>query len=60
MTYEKMLNTIMGFAKSQGFYGALYQQIIRLVSADATYRTMFEDLARQFHDEVDLVLYFEQ
>ena len=58
MNREQILKTILMLARSQGFYGRLYRDIM---SADEDDRECFLNLleAQNFSNELDLIYYFE-
>ncbi len=60
MTYNKMKKTIEDLSRTQGFYGRLLERIIEIENNEPFNLIALEDLARQFNDTVDLVLFFEQ
>ena len=57
MDREKIIETIKGLAKGQGFYG----RVLDFIENDPRSEELMQDLvAQNFGDVVDLVLYFEQ
>ena len=58
MNREQILDIILDLARSQGFYGKLYHDII---DADEDDRECFlnELEAQNFSNELDLIYYFE-
>ena len=58
MNREQILDTILDLARSQGFYGRLYRDIM---DADEEDRECFlsELEAQNFSNELDLIYYFE-
>lgn len=61
MNREQILKTISGLAKSQGFYGRLLMNLADLKSNDPEKyeKAMSELEAKNFKDELELILYFE-
>lgn len=57
MKREEILETIRSLAKSQGFYGRLYETIADGSEEAEDFLTLLEE--KNFADAVDLVLYFE-
>ena len=59
MDREQIMQIIRDLAKSQGFYGRLYDCIASLEAEQQDkYLTYLEE--QNFKDTLDLVLYFEQ
>lgn len=57
MNREQIINTIRNLAKSQGFYGRLYEA---LCSSEEDYEEIMFMLERQnFKDDIDLIMFFE-
>lgn len=61
MKMPEILATIKSLAKSQGFYGRLYEHIMETKQVDPdNYQRICDNLEVQhFRDAVDMVLYFE-
>ena len=56
MKKQEILDTIKMLAKSQGFYGRLYEQIMTAENKDE----ILEELEnKEFKDTLDLVFFFE-
>lgn len=56
MKKQEILDTIKMLAKSQGFYGRLYEQIMTAENKDG----ILEELEnKEFKDTLDLVFFFE-
>lgn len=62
MKINEILEAILGLARSQGFYGRLYEELIAIKKYDKyQWAEVVEELeAQNFKDLLDLVLYFEQ
>ena len=58
MNREQIMQTIRELARSQGFYGRLYESLQELAPEEFS-ATMEELEAQNFNDTLDLVLYFE-
>lgn len=56
MKRQEILETIKMFAKSQGFYGRLYEQI---VTAENKEEILEELENKNFKDALDLIYFFE-
>ena len=61
MKMNEILDMIRGLAQSQGMYGRLYAELIRLKEEEPeTYEKVKEDWeARNFKDNLDFILFFE-
>lgn len=62
MNREQIMEVIRELARSQGFYGRLYQDFCYLQENEPeTLERIFEELeAQKFVDTLDVVLYFER
>ena len=62
MDINEIMEAILGLARSQGFYGRLYNDLVEIRDSDEeAWVEVVEELEGQhFKDLLDLVLYFEQ
>ena len=62
MKIDEIIEFIKGLAKSQGFYGRLYEYIMAIKEYDKEeYDKLVTDLESQnFKEPLDIVYYFEQ
>lgn len=62
MKIDDILNLIRSLARSQGFYGRLYQSLISTRDNDPDkWERIVEELESQnFSDDLSVILYFEQ
>lgn len=61
MKMNEILDLIRGLAQSQGMYGRLYAELMRLKGEEPeTYEEVKEDWeARNFKEPLDFILFFE-
>ena len=62
MTMSEILNAIYDLSQSQGFYGRLLRDLIKMKKNNpASYEAFKQELeAQKFSDIIDIILYFEQ
>lgn len=62
MDREQIMQVIRSLAKSQGFYGRLLHDIQELQKNDTEEADRLLSVleAQKFHDELDVILFFEQ
>lgn len=62
MDINEIMEIILGLARSQGFYGRLYNELVEIRDNDEeAWTEVVEELEGQnFKEPLDLILYFEQ